>query len=163
MNNNECKYLPIRDAVKLTGLCAQTLRKLCDEKKLDFYKTESGQRKFSKTSLEKLCNNTIIQSGNNSPIDKIFKKSIEKKKYNIFYFNNKTTDLDNKIQNRKQGENDIIICEENGIYKIIDYCLNKNNYINIIITDNDYKINFNDEYNILKYIIEKTDNNIIEL
>jgi predicted site-specific integrase-resolvase len=53
----ESKYISIREASKITGICAQTLRKLADTQKIRCYKTLSNQRKFDRQSLEELCNN----------------------------------------------------------------------------------------------------------
>jgi putative resolvase len=54
--NNINEFIPIREASKLTGICPQTLRKLSDENKIASYKTLSGQRKFERKGLEKMCN-----------------------------------------------------------------------------------------------------------
>lgn len=64
-NINKTEYISIREAVKITGINAQTLRKLGDEQKIKCYKTLSGQRKFDKYYLEQMCNN-----GNNNDINK---------------------------------------------------------------------------------------------
>jgi predicted site-specific integrase-resolvase len=61
-NNNllprdKAKYVTIREASIITGINPQTLRKLGDENKIKCYKTLSGQRKFDKSYLEKMCNN----------------------------------------------------------------------------------------------------------
>jgi len=184
MNTDNLGYIPIREAVLLTGMCAQTLRKLCDEKKIDFYKTESGQRKFSKKSLENLCRNTVCNNtlvcnsicdiksdktcvNDNDTSNPHFynKRHIEKKRLNIYYLHENTLNIYSKIENIKKNklfDNYIIISEENGIYKLIDYCLKRSN-VNIVITDNYFNYNMQNEYNMLKYIIEKTDNNIIEI
>ena len=44
-------FISIREAVDITGLCNQILRKLADQNKIKTYKTLSGQRKFDKRSL----------------------------------------------------------------------------------------------------------------
>jgi hypothetical protein len=54
---DKTKYISIREASIITGINAQTLRKLGDENKIKCYKTLSGQRKFDKAYLEKMCNN----------------------------------------------------------------------------------------------------------
>jgi predicted site-specific integrase-resolvase len=54
---DKTKYVSIREAVIITGINAQTLRKLGDENKIKCYKTVSNQRKFDKAYLEKMCNN----------------------------------------------------------------------------------------------------------
>lgn len=53
--NSEPEFISLREAVKLTGIQCQTLRKLSDEDKIKCYKTLSGQRKFDKRYLEKMC------------------------------------------------------------------------------------------------------------
>ena len=62
MNEQKELFIPIREASKLSGLCPGTLRKLADEKKIKCYKTDSGQRKFSKLCLEKMCNSIPADS-----------------------------------------------------------------------------------------------------
>jgi predicted site-specific integrase-resolvase len=49
-------FLPIRDAEVFTGVKQQTLRKLFEENILKGYKTESGQRMYSRKSLCEFCN-----------------------------------------------------------------------------------------------------------
>jgi len=55
-NENKTQYISIREASVLTGINPQTLRKLGDEGKIKCYKTLTGQRKFNKNYLEKMCN-----------------------------------------------------------------------------------------------------------
>jgi excisionase family DNA binding protein len=50
-------FISIKEASKLSGIQAQTLRKLGDEGKIRIYRTVSGQRKFHRESLEKMCYN----------------------------------------------------------------------------------------------------------
>ena len=57
-NAIKTEYISIRDAGTLTGINAQTLRKLGDEQKIRCYKTLTGQRKFDKHNLEQMCNST---------------------------------------------------------------------------------------------------------
>lgn len=71
INNNKLprdktKYVSIREASIITGINAQTLRKLGDENKIKCYKTLSNQRKFDKEYLEKMCNN----DNSNDQVDK---------------------------------------------------------------------------------------------
>jgi putative resolvase len=55
-------YIKIQEAMCLTGLGDQTLRKYFDEKKISGYKTPSGTRMFDKSCLEEnfvnLCNDS---------------------------------------------------------------------------------------------------------
>jgi len=64
-NNNKLirdktQYISIREASIITGINPKTLRKLGDENKIKCYKTLSGQRKFDKAYLEKMCNNDDV-------------------------------------------------------------------------------------------------------
>ena len=64
-NNNKLirdktQYISIREASIITGINPQTLRKLGDENKIKCYKTLSGQIKFVKAYLEKMCNNDDV-------------------------------------------------------------------------------------------------------
>lgn len=54
--NDYQKYISLKEAVKITGIGEQTIRKLVDQNKIDGYRTLSGQRKFNKECLEKMCN-----------------------------------------------------------------------------------------------------------
>lgn len=54
-NRTEKEFISIKEASILTGIQAQTLRKLGDQQKIQCYKTISGQRKFHKASLEAMC------------------------------------------------------------------------------------------------------------
>jgi putative resolvase len=54
------EYVSIKEASRLTGLHENTLRRLGDEQKISCYKTPSGQRRFNKYCLEKMCNPIFI-------------------------------------------------------------------------------------------------------
>ena len=54
---DKTQFISIREASIITGINPQTLRRLGDENKIKCYKTLSGQRKFDKNYLEKMCNN----------------------------------------------------------------------------------------------------------
>lgn len=54
-NRTDKEFISIKEASILTGIQAQTLRKLGDQQKIQCYKTISGQRKFHKASLEAMC------------------------------------------------------------------------------------------------------------
>ena len=55
MNNPNQQYVPIRKASLLTGLEAQTIRKMADQGVVQCYKTPAGQRRFNIQSLQKFC------------------------------------------------------------------------------------------------------------
>lgn len=52
----EENFIQSRKACELTGLTDQTLRKYADEGKIRSYRTPSGHRMYSKSSLQKLIN-----------------------------------------------------------------------------------------------------------
>ena len=53
--NGESHYVSMGRASKLTGLEAQTIRKMADKGIIKCYKTPSGQRRFNIQSIQKLC------------------------------------------------------------------------------------------------------------
>jgi predicted site-specific integrase-resolvase len=61
MDGTNKNFVSIKEASTITGISPQTLRKLGDTKKIQCYKTISGQRRFNKASLEELCNPTSIR------------------------------------------------------------------------------------------------------
>jgi predicted site-specific integrase-resolvase len=54
--NDKRKFVSLREAIQITGIGEQTLRKFVDQNRIDSYKTPSGHRKFDKDYLEKMCN-----------------------------------------------------------------------------------------------------------
>lgn len=69
---DNCKFISIKEASAITGICPSTLRLFADQKKIGCYKTPSGQRKFNKQSLLSMCkmedcnaNNVILGSKTN--------------------------------------------------------------------------------------------------
>ena len=49
------KFITLKEAIEITGIGEQTLRKLVDQNKINGYKTLSGHRKYDKECLEKMC------------------------------------------------------------------------------------------------------------
>ena len=58
--NRHGKFVSVGRASAITGLCAQTLRILADNKTLASYKTPTGHRKFDLQDLQKMCHPTNI-------------------------------------------------------------------------------------------------------
>ena len=56
---NDQQFISINDAYQLTGIA--TLRKMADTEKVRSYKTPSGQRKFQKLSLERMCESLSLE------------------------------------------------------------------------------------------------------
>lgn len=157
-------YIPIREAVNLTGMCAQTLRKLCDNNEIEYFKTLSGQRKISKKSLEELTRSNENNISTSSRANKNTEKCNNK---NIFYINENVENIDeikDLISEKKLFNNYQIIYEKCGIKKLAEYCLFncKNNY-NIILIDNNIKDFYAKEYEFIKYLIEISNSNLIEI
>jgi excisionase family DNA binding protein len=57
-DKKKTKYVSIREAAEITGIEAQTLRKMADCEKIKSYRTLSNQRKFDRQSLELFCSNS---------------------------------------------------------------------------------------------------------
>jgi predicted site-specific integrase-resolvase len=53
---NDKTYVSLREAMCLTGLGNQTIRKLADTQTIQSYKTPTRQRRFNKESILKFCN-----------------------------------------------------------------------------------------------------------
>ena len=163
------EHVSIREAVILTGMCAQTLRKLGDQQKIKCYKTHSGQRKFDKASLIELVksnislsntiNNASASGANNGKDEcdddnKEGNPSTKDKEY-LFYDTNdyklEKKFIDEFLTNHPSA---IVI---NDINNIIDICL-ASKKINIYISISFY--NNTKEYGMLKHIVDKCGNNI---
>uniref|UniRef100_A0A6C0J0H9 Helix-turn-helix domain-containing protein n=1 Tax=viral metagenome TaxID=1070528 RepID=A0A6C0J0H9_9ZZZZ len=163
------EHVSIREAVILTGMCAQTLRKLGDQQKIKCYKTHSGQRKFDKASLIEMVksNSTLSNivnkvSKNNCIKDENTDNNVEgNPSMNInkefFYYDICNYKIEKKIIDEfisKKSSITII----NDIDKIIDICLESKN-INIYILP--ALFNNKNEYIMLKRICDKYNNNVI--
>lgn len=57
--NKEKKFVTVGEASRLSGLEAQTIRKMADSSSLLCYKTPGGKRRIDLSSLQKLCNATV--------------------------------------------------------------------------------------------------------
>lgn len=185
MNNNIInQHVSIREACKLTGMCAQTLRKLGDQQKIKCYKTHSGQRKFDKGSLIELVKSTnilskiennddtsLIKDGGESGDIRIRKKSSCKKSSyktldidpsvndkEYIYYDSSVCRIENKIVEEfiRNNSSTIVI---NNIDNIIDISMEFKN-IKIYISNSFCNENTK-EYGILKKIIDKCGNQII--
>jgi predicted site-specific integrase-resolvase len=66
-DEKKTQFINIREAVSISGIGIQTIRKLCDTNKITCYKTPSGQRKINKSSLEQMCN--IVHDNEKVSID----------------------------------------------------------------------------------------------
>jgi excisionase family DNA binding protein len=53
-------FVSVKCASLLTGLNSKTIRKMVDSKEITGYRTPSGQRRIDKSSLQRMCNNDIL-------------------------------------------------------------------------------------------------------
>ena len=158
------EYISIREAEIFTGIKAQTLRKLADKNTLCCYKTISGQRKFDKSSLEKMCN--IIP--NSIKYDKT-------KKQNFIYTRvsskKQVDDLSRQIEYIKSRDeyasyeliSDIgsgINFKRKGIQTILDSCI-QGTIGEIIVAHKDRLCRF--AFDLLQLIVSKSGGKIIVL
>lgn len=158
-------YIPIREAVNLTGMCAQTLRKLCDNNEIQYFKTTSGQRKISKKSLEELTrsNDNNVSTSSKAKANKNVEKNINK---NILYIHENTEnyqELKDLINEKKMFNNYELIYEKNGIKKIGEYCLLSSNNFNIILINGNLKEQNIKEYEFIKHLTIISNNNLMEI
>ena len=159
MNEKKQKeYVSIREAVLLTGIGSQTLRKLCDDQKILCYKTPSGQRKFNKSSLQEFC--SVYSSTLQKPID-------EKKNFIYTRISSKKQmdDLSRQIEYvsnyRPEYASYILISDiasginfkRKGLSTILDSCL-QGTVGEVIVAHRDRLSRFG--FDLIKVIIEKS-------
>jgi hypothetical protein len=166
------EHVSIREAAILTGMCAQTLRKLGDQQKIKCYKTHSGQRKFDKASLIEMVKSNITLSNivNEASVTKNI-KTLDEHNDNDIDGNPGNQNMNKeyfyydicKYKIEKKNIDDFIsknpsIAVINDIDKIIDTCLESKN-IKIYILSSLF--NNTNEYAMLKRICNKYDNKLI--
>ena len=97
MNVSNQQYVPIRKASELTGLEAQTIRKMADKGAIECYKTPSGQRRFNISSLQKLCSHLVPNQE---------KSNVQKENYLYVRVSNKkqVDDLSRQLEYVKRPE-----------------------------------------------------------
>jgi putative resolvase len=183
--SNKIEYIPIREASKMTGICPQTLRKMSDQNKVVSYRTTSGQRRFNRSDLEKMCNitkkdrQTFIKrspksSTNNSPMCALCRSYMPKT--NFIYARvssgSQTDDLakqveDIKASNLEYESYQIITDISNGINLkrkglaiILDACVDQT-VGNIVIVHKDKLSRF--AFDLIHQIVEKAGGRIITI
>ena len=162
VNNNKLprdktKHVSIREASIITGINAQTLRKLGDENKIKCYKTLSGQRKFDKAYLEKMCNNDDYD-------DKIDKDTKKNYIYTRVSSKKQSDDLSRQIEyiksKRPEYSSYIFISDiasginfnRKGLSTILDAAIQRN-VAEIVVAHKDRLCRFG--FDLIKLIIEK--------
>lgn len=152
-------YVPIRDAVKITGLSPGTLRKMADSNKIQYYKTIHNQRMFDRTSLQKLINplsSHVEEQKNNSKINYIYARVSSKKQLD---------DLHRQVQflqTRKPKYIDYTIITDvasginfkrKGLKTILDSCL-QGIIGEVVVAHRDRLCRFG--YELLQFLIERS-------
>ncbi len=156
-------FVSIRDAVKLTGLCQQTLRKFADENKIKTYKTLSGQRKFDKRSLQEMCNTIsfVPKKKDNTKQNYIYTRVSSKKQMDdlsrqIEFIRNHNTEYNTYTIISDVGSG--INFKREGLSTILDSCMQKN-IGNIIIAHRDRLSRFG--FDLINIIVQKSGGKII--
>ncbi len=80
-DNDNKKYLPIREASASTGMGQAFLRKAFKEGLLEGYTTPAGQRRFCKDSLRKFCERSVQAQKQSEKINFIYARVSSKKQY----------------------------------------------------------------------------------
>ena len=160
---NKANYISIGKATVLSGLCAQTLRKLADKNKIGSYRTFAGQRKFNKNDIIHMCYNSssIYEKKDNTKINYIYTRVSSKKQ---------SDDIEKQIEIIKSQNpeytsykviSDISSCvnlKRQGLNIIIESCI-QNNIGEVVIAHKDRLSRFG--FDIIKIIIEKAGGKII--
>jgi predicted site-specific integrase-resolvase len=156
-------FISIREAVAITGLCNQTLRKLADQNKIKTYKTMSGQRKFDKKSLQEMCNPSVVVSTNEDNTKQNFiytrvssKNQLDDISRQIEFIKTKNTEynLYTIISDIGSGIN----FKRKGLSTILECCM-KQNIGNIVITHKDRLSRFG--FDLIDIIVQKSGGKII--
>jgi predicted site-specific integrase-resolvase len=162
MGEEEClktNYIAIREATILSGLCAQTLRKLADQNKIGSYRTLSGQRKFDKNDIIKMCSNvsSIYNKKDNTKINYIYarissKKQSEEIEKQIEFIKSKIPDYTSNSYKIVSDISSGVNFKRKGLNIIIESCI-QNNIGEVFITHKDILSRFG--FDIIKLFIKK--------
>ena len=66
IQNYQSSFISIGKAAQITGLHPNTLRRLCDQKEINAFKTKGGQRRFSSSSIQSYISKFHNSEENNS-------------------------------------------------------------------------------------------------
>lgn len=95
------EYVSIRDAELITGITAQTLRKMGDSQQIVCYKTPAGQRKFQRASLLAFCSAKHVPKSSANDAEQSAKKNFI---YARVSSHTNASDLTNQINIIKQAD-----------------------------------------------------------
>src|SRR5579872_5093976 len=131
MSKADSNFITVIKASELCGIGPQTLRKLADEGKVKSYRTFSGQRRFDREDLLKMCN-TIHDSESKQAVqgknNYIYTRVSSKKQSNdlerqLEYIRSKDPKYSSytSIQDIGSGIN----FQRKGLQEILDSCLQR--------------------------------------
>jgi len=162
-DTRQSPYVPIREAVKITGLSAGTLRLLSDSNKVKSYRTIHNQRMFYKPSLQKLIDplfDDVKETKTNDKINFIYARVSSQKQFEDlsrqveFLRNSKSQYLDyTVITDVASGIN----FQRKGLQTILDSCL-QGTIGEVVIAHRDRLCRFG--YELLQFIISRSNGTI---
>ena len=150
-------FIPIRKAAEISGLHPNTLRKYAEEGKVQHYKTPSGLRQFSMSSLQALCHSSsshteVTQVGK---ISFLYARVSSKKQHDdllrqIHFLQTKQPSYASYtlIQDIASGIN----FQRKGLHVILDSCI-QGTIGEVVVAHRDRLARFG--FELLQYIIEK--------
>jgi len=157
-------YVPIRDAVQITGLSPGTLRKMADNNKLKYYRTIHQQRMFDKSSLQTLINPLFVDDKEQKTYDKVnyiyarvsSKKQLEDLHRQVEFLQSRKPEYVNYTVITDVGSG--INFKRKGLKTILDSCLQ--GHINeVVIAHRDRLCRFG--FELLQFIVERCNGRII--
>jgi len=157
-------YVPIRDAVQITGLSPGTLRKMADNNKLKYYRTIHQQRMFDKSSLQTLINPLFVDDKEQKNYDKVnyiyarvsSKKQLEDLHRQVEFLQSRKPEYVNYTVITDVGSG--INFKRKGLKTILDSCL-QGRINEVVIAHRDRLCRFG--FELLQFIIERCNGRII--
>lgn len=163
MNDKQKNFVSVGEASRLTGLEAQTIRKMADEASIICYRTPSGQRRINLQSIQAFISNNISS-----------KKEQDIQKQNFIYARVSTKkqmdDLSRQLEFLRKPEyatytvvTDIasgINFKRKGLSTILDACI-QNRIGNIVVAHRDRLCRFG--FDFIELLVTKTGGKIIVL
>lgn len=162
--DRQVNFIPIRDAVKITGLSARTLRKMADTNKVESYRTIHDQRMFHKLSLQKLINplfNLVKETKTVDKVNFIYARVSSKKQIEDIHRQVKFLQSSNPKYHDFTVITDVasgINFKRKGLQTILEYCL-QGLVGEIVIAHRDRLCRFG--FELLQFIVEKCNGKII--
>ena len=155
--NKSKNFVSMAEAVEITGINAQSLRRMADEEKIKCYKTISGQRKFDRQYLEEMCNSTSFNKKIQQPTTKNYiytrvssRKQMDDLSRQLEYIKNKRTEYATYIPITDVASG--INFNRKGLSTILDECL-QGTLGEVVVAHRDRLSRFG--FDLIKLIVEK--------